>query len=144
MDVSPLDIALLVNRATLGAFFATSGYHKLFNEGRHATLVSTLKADHIPLLRVMQWWVPGVEFFGGLSLLSGLLSPLAALGLFVLCGVAAVTDGLGRIPAWHPLDKADYMCCVLYLPEVLFMSMLTIVMLVGPGSLSLAYLAGLW
>ena len=32
------DAALTLNRVALGTFFAISGYHKLFNPSRHATL----------------------------------------------------------------------------------------------------------
>jgi hypothetical protein len=33
--------ALTLNRVAIGVFFAISGYHKLFNAARHATLTST-------------------------------------------------------------------------------------------------------
>ena len=41
------DAALTLNRVALGAFFAISGYHKLFTPTRHATLVRTLQDDGI-------------------------------------------------------------------------------------------------
>jgi uncharacterized membrane protein YphA (DoxX/SURF4 family) len=37
--------ALTLNRIALGIFFAISGYHKLFNASRHATLTRTLQDD---------------------------------------------------------------------------------------------------
>jgi len=64
------DAALTLNRMALGALFAISGYLKLFNAARHATLAHTL---------------PSVEFSGGCALRIGLLSALASLGLFVVC-----------------------------------------------------------
>ena len=73
--------ALAVNRLALGVFFAISGYHKLFNPSRHATLARTLEDDGIHAVPVMQWLVPGVEFSGGCALLLGLLTVPAAFGL---------------------------------------------------------------
>lgn len=132
-----VDLALFLNRLGLGLFFAISGYHKLFNKQRHASLVATLASCHVPLLKYNQWFVPSVEFFGGLSLISGVLSPLASLGLICVCVIAVLTDGLKRIPTYHPIDKADYCDDVLYLPEVLYIFGLTIVLCVGSGSWTL-------
>jgi len=146
MDLLPLtglgapDVALTLNRVALGAFFTISGYHKLFNSTRHATFVQTLEACKVPMIKINQWFVPSVEFSGGLALLVGLLAPLAALGLIIICTVATCTDGIKRIPNWKPLDKADYVDCVLYLPEVLYIVMLLMVFLCGAGTISLDYM----
>ena len=77
--------ALTLNRVALGAFFAISGYHKLFNASRHATLTRTLQDDGVHAVPIMQWLLPSVEFSGGCALIIGLLSVLAAFGLFVIC-----------------------------------------------------------
>jgi hypothetical protein len=37
------NVALTLNRVALGVFFAISGYHKLFNASRRATLTRTGK-----------------------------------------------------------------------------------------------------
>jgi putative oxidoreductase len=131
---------LFLNRVALGLFFTFSGYHKLFNRQRHATIVATLKQCGVPDVAVMQWFVPCVEFFGGLSLLSGIASPLAAVGLIAVCLVATLTDGLKRIPSERPIDKADYCDDVLYLPEVLYIFGLLIVLALGPGPVSVVSL----
>jgi hypothetical protein len=57
--------ALTLNRVALGAFFAISGYHKLFNASRHATLTRTLQDDGVLAVPIMQWLLPTVEFGGG-------------------------------------------------------------------------------
>jgi uncharacterized membrane protein YphA (DoxX/SURF4 family) len=124
--------ALTVNRLALGTFCAISGYHNLFNRSRHVALVSTLQADHVPT-RLMQWAIPAGELSGGCALVAGILAPLAALGLLLICLGATLTDGIKRIPAWHPLDRADYYDDVLYLPEVHYCIGLLIVILAGPG-----------
>ena len=129
--------ALTVNRVALGVFFAISGYHKLFNASRHAALTSTLRDDGVHGLPVMQWLVPSVEFSGGSALIVGLLSVLAAFGLFVVCAGALSLDAFKRIRTWQPIDRADWLGDLLYVPEALYCIGLTVVMLGGPGPWSL-------
>jgi putative oxidoreductase len=126
-------VGLTLNRVALGAFFTFSGYHKLFNSKRHAFLVETFHKLSIPFPSVMQWFVPSVEFLGGLSLVSGILAPFAALGLIAVCLVATCTAGLRRIPSYKPIDWADYADDVLYLPEVLYVIGLAVLVTAGPG-----------
>jgi uncharacterized membrane protein YphA (DoxX/SURF4 family) len=139
--------ALTLNRVALGMFFAISGYHKLFNAARHATLTRTLEDDGVHALPVMQWLLPGAEFAGGSALIVGLLSVLAAFGLFVICAGALTLDAVKRIRAWEPIDRADWLGDLLYVPEALYCIGLTVVMLAGPGPWSVdakiaAFLAG--
>src|SRR4051812_27672215 len=111
------EVALTVNRLALGTFFAISGYLKLFNKSRRATLLRTLQDAGVRPLPILQWLVPGVEFGGGCALVMGLLSALAAFGLFVVCAGALASDAVKRIDAWRPLNRADWIGDVLYLPE---------------------------
>ncbi len=139
--------ALTLNRVALGAFFAIGGYHKLFNASRHATLTRTLQDDGVHDVPIMQWLLPSVEFGGGCALIIGLLSVLAAFGLFVTCAGAVALDAVKRIRALQPIDRADWLGDLLYLPETLYCIGLTVVMLAGPGPWSLdariaAHLAG--
>lgn len=131
---------LALNRLALGLFFAISGYHKLFNKQRHASVVATLVSCGVPDVKLMQWFVPCVEFFGGLALLTGIFSPLAAAGLICICVVATLTDGLKRIASYQPIDRADYCDDVLYLPEVLYIIGLLVVLALGPGPFALGNL----
>ena len=82
--------ALTLNRVALGTFFALSGYLKLFNASRHATLARTLQDAGVRAVPIMQWPVPSVELGAGCALIMGLLSALAAFGLI---NVAAVAGG---------------------------------------------------
>ena len=129
--------ALTLNRVALGIFFAISGYHKLFNASRHATLARTLQDDGVRAVPVMQWLIPGVEFSAGCALILGLLSALAAFGLVVVCLGAVALDASKRIEAWMPINRADWLGDVLYLPEALYCIGLAVVMLGGPGPWSL-------
>jgi uncharacterized membrane protein YphA (DoxX/SURF4 family) len=131
------DVALTLNRMALGVFFAISGYHKLFNAPRHATLLRTLQDDAVRALPIMQWLLPSIEFLGGWALILGLLSVLAAFGLFVICAGALALDAVKRIRAWQPIDRADWLGDLLYVPEALYCIGMTVVMLAGPGPWSL-------
>ena len=131
------DAALTLNRVVLGIFFAISGYHKLFNSSRHATLTQTLHDDGVRAVPIMQWLLPGIEFSGGWALIIGLLSALAAFGLFLICAGAVVLDAIKRVDAWQPIDRADWLGDLLYLPEALYCIGLAVVMLGGPGPWSL-------
>jgi uncharacterized membrane protein YphA (DoxX/SURF4 family) len=144
MDVSLItqgaqapNAALALNRVALGVFFAIGGYHKLFNASRHATLTHTLQDDGVHAVPIMQWLLPSTEFGGGCALILGLLSVLAAFGLFVICVGALAFDAVKRISAWGPIDRADWLGDLLYLPESLYCIGLTVVMLAGPGPWSL-------
>jgi putative oxidoreductase len=124
-------------RIATGVFFVFSGYHKLTNPSRRAAFIATLEACDIPFIKVMQWFVPGVEFLGGLGVAFGFLTPLAALGLATICLVAACTDGMPRVRASGAIDKVDAIDDVLYLPEVLYMLMLALFVANGAGPFSL-------
>lgn len=129
-------VAQLVGRATMGTFFAISGFHKLFNGARRAAVRDTFREDGVYSPALM-WLVPGGEFMGGLALLGGLLTPFAAFGLIIICLGACAFDGFKRIKTWGPIDRADALDDVLYLPEALYIICLVVIILIGPGQLSL-------
>lgn len=131
------DLGTALMRVGAGLFFSISGYHKLFNADRHKSLVKTLEGDGVPLISVNQWFVPAIEFSAGMALIVGLLTPLAAAGLLAICCVATAVDGIKRISDWAPLDKADYLDDVLYLPEVVWLIVLVALILGGAGAYSL-------
>lgn len=130
------DIASLVLRLVLGIFFSISGYHKLFNATRRANLRETFKADgcYSPALMFV---IPIGELLGGIAVLIGFLTPIASLGLILICLGACVFDGLKRIPSFKPLDRADYAADVLYLPEFLYIAKLSALVIIGPGLFSI-------
>jgi len=131
------DAALAIVRVSIGGFFALSGYNKLFNPGRHQSLLATLSKNHIPCLPLMQWWVPGWEFTGGLLLVAGLFSAFAAMVLSIICVVAICCEARGRVDAYQPINKGDRIADYLYLPEVLYLILLTVTVLAGTGQYSL-------
>jgi uncharacterized membrane protein YphA (DoxX/SURF4 family) len=124
--------SLILLQSVAGAFFAISGYHKLANKERHAALVSTLESDHVPLVRMNQWFVPAVEMSAGIALTmaygpAAIVAPLAAALLLAICVVATCVDGFKRIAEYQPIDKADWLDDLLYLPEVLLAVILVVI-----------------
>lgn len=115
-------------QAAVGTFFAISGFHKLFNAQRHKALVQTLESTKVPLIGFNQWWVPFNEFFWGAALVANVLVPVGALALLVICCIATVTDGLARVRSWEPIDWADWIDDILYLPEVLLAILLALIL----------------
>ncbi len=137
-------LASTAMRIALGSFFVFSGAHKLLRKERHETFVETLKSLGIPRLRLMQWFVPGVEFFGGLGVTAGFLTPLSALGLLVICLVALLTSSPKIVAGYKPTDVADRVDDWLYQPEMMYAMMLLYFIAAGGGPVSLDRLANLW
>lgn len=130
------DLALALIRLAVGAFFAISGYHKLFNKSRHERLVHTLTEDRVPAVGFNQWWVPGWEFTAGIMLAVGFLTAFSASVLMVICIVACLCEARERVEQYKPIDDADTIDDYLYLPEVLYMVMLAVTVLAGTGRYS--------
>lgn len=135
------DTALAIVRIVIGVFFAISGFHKLFNPARHATLVKTLEELNIPFIKFNQWWVPGVEFVAGIAVAVGVFTVPSALMLGAICLVALCTDGIKRVKSWKPINKADFVDSVLYLPEVLLGVLALVVILAGPDRYTVDFVA---
>lgn len=134
------EIAYTAIRVALGVFFGISGYHKITNPLRHNIVLETMRADRVPYPVYAAWLIPCIELDGGIGLVLGLATQLSALGLLCICLGATVLDGLKRIPIQHPIDRADYLDDILYLPETLYCACLLVPLFCGPGRLSLDYL----
>ena len=94
MTVPPrrIDTALLVLRVLLGIIFIAHGYQKLFVFGL-AGVTGGFAQMGVPMPQVMGPFIALLEFFGGMALVVGLLTRLAAFGL--LC------DMIGAILLVH-------------------------------------------
>jgi uncharacterized membrane protein YphA (DoxX/SURF4 family) len=125
-------------------FFVLSGFHKLTNEGRHKVFVETLRSLGIPQIGILQWFVPGVEFFGGLGVAVGFLTPLAALGLLVICLVALLSSSPTVVASYKPIDRADRVDDWLYQPELMYALILLYFIAAGAGPVSVDHLLKLW
>jgi putative oxidoreductase len=83
----------------------------------------------------MTYFVSSVEFIGGCLLVIGLFSSLCCAALIVQMIVAMITVQLATIPA--RLSFLDWLDDLLYLPETLYVLILTWLICSGPGKVSL-------
>ncbi len=134
------DVGTGIMRASIGTFFAISGYRKLFDTEGHARLLRVLTKDGIPRPDLMVWWVAGWEFVGGAALAAGFLSAFMATVLLIICIVACTTDAAKKIPSVKEIGPARLYNSYLYLPEVLYCFSLLVVILGGPGKYALDHL----
>jgi putative oxidoreductase len=89
---SQVNLALLILRLTVGTVFIAHGAQKLFSFGIGG-IAGGFTQMGVPLPGVMAPLISILEFFGGIALVLGLLTRLAALGL--------VCDMLGAIIVVH-------------------------------------------
>ena len=82
-----LDLGLALVRVVVGAIFLAHGGQKLFVYGFDG-VAGAFAQMGVPMAGVMGPFVALVEFFGGLALVVGLLTRLAALGLAITMVVA--------------------------------------------------------
>ena len=95
-------------RIVFGIYFILSGFPKLFTSAGHGNIVYQLAGLKIPFPETVSWGVGAIEFFGGLLLLAGFLTTIAAaLNIFSTGGhfLFALMSGLfpsGGFPAPLP------------------------------------------
>jgi putative oxidoreductase len=129
------EYAILVVRVALGLFFAISGANKLFVAQQTQVMYETLVAAHVPLPRLMTYFVSSVEFLGGLMLIMGFLSSIACVALLGDMLVAILTTKLAALPKGvSPLNWLDNF---LYLPEALYVLFFVWLICSGPGRFSI-------
>lgn len=118
-------LAPLFTRIAVGWVFLWSGWGKL----THLSLVTENFTNWgIPLPGLLAPLVSGVEFFGGIFLLLGLLTRIAAGALGVVMIVALVTV------QW---EQVDSLLTLLGLEEILFFALFLWLAIDGPGEVSL-------
>ncbi len=123
---------ILLARVSLGAFFAISGWNKLFIDKNHEGLVKTMIEAGIPFPEITAVFLASVEWFGGMFLIIGFLSTFCSIALTIAMIVAIVTVEIDQaIPkGLGPLDWLDYF---LYLPQVLYVILFVWLIIAGPG-----------
>src|SRR5437762_11303619 len=130
-------LGILIARLAVGLLFFLSGRGKLFVPERREQMRETLVAAHVPFPELNAVLVSTVEFFFGLLLSCGAITPLACAMLSGLMVVAIATTAIRNIKATAPLG---WLSEFLYLPEVLCLVILFWLFLSGPGWFSVDHL----
>ncbi len=130
-------LGILVARLAVGLLFFLSGRGKLFAAERREQMRQTLIATHVPFPELNAVLVSTVEFVFGLLLIFGAITPLACAMLGGLMIVATSTTAVRNIKATSPLG---WLSEFLYLPEVLYLVILLLLFLSGPGWFSIDHL----
>jgi putative oxidoreductase len=118
----------LFARLVVGWVFMWSGWAKLNNLPQ---MIQNFTEWGIPFPQVMTPFVSGVEFVGGLLLLLGLFTRLAATPLVIVMVVAIISA---------KLDQIDSLETLLGFEEVAYMALFGWLAVAGPGPVSLDWL----
>ncbi|WP_414495997.1 DoxX family protein [Stenotrophomonas maltophilia] len=122
---------LLLARIVAGVMFCVSGWNKVFTAAGRERMVHTLIEASIPFPVFSAPVLGAIEWIAGGLLVLGLLSRPSALLLTGICAVAALTDGIARIPAG--LSVPDWLSWFFYLSEVPLGVLLLWIAAVGTG-----------
>ena len=125
--------ALLLLLARIGEHLVPAGYaeHHTGDDAGRERMVHTLVDAGIPFPVFSAPVLGAIEWIAGGLLVLGLLSRPSALLLAAICAVAALTDGIARIPAG--LSVPDWLSWFFYLSEVPLGVLLLWVAAVGSG-----------
>jgi len=134
-------LLLLLARVVAGVMFCVSGWNKVFTNAGRERMVHTLIDAGIPFPVVSAPVLGGIEWIAGGLLVLGLLSRPSALLLAGICAVAALTDGIARIP--EGLSVPDWLSWFFYLSEVPLGVLLLWVAAVGSGRFAIEARAAL-
>lgn len=118
----------LFARLVVGWVFLWTGWAKLNNLPQ---MIQNFSEWGIPYPEIMTPFVSGVEFVGGLLLLVGLFTRLAATPLVIVMVVAILSAKLGQVDSLETL---------LGFEEVAYMALFGWLAVAGPGPVSLDWL----
>ena len=107
--------APLFARIVVGWVFLWSGWGKLHNL---PAIIDNFAGWHIPAPHILAPFVSGVEFFGGLCLLLGLLTRISAGALGVTMIVAIISAKWSDVDSLETLlgfDETEYLALFLWL-----------------------------
>jgi putative oxidoreductase len=108
-------LAPLFARIVVGWVFLWSGWGKLNNL---PAMIENFASWHIPAPHILTPFVSGVEFFGGIFLLLGLLTRVSAgaLGITMIVAIASAKwDQVDSLETLLGFDEAEYLALFLWL-----------------------------
>ena len=122
----------LAARLVAGSVFMLSGWTKLHNLPK---MIENFQSWGIPHPEILTPFVSGVEFFGGLLLLLGLFTRIAAPPLVIVMIVAIVSA------KW---DQVESLETLLGFEETAYLALFGWLAVAGPGPISLDHLLQKW
>ncbi|ENX33647.1 hypothetical protein F889_02310 [Acinetobacter colistiniresistens] len=126
---------LFLIRISIGIFFFSTGFNKLFVEKNQLIMLETITEAGIPFPEIMSSFVSATEMLAGLLLIIGLLTQISSILLFVICLTALYTVGIHTIP--NGLDTMSWLSWFFYVHDLLYMFILAILITSRPTILSL-------
>ena len=142
LALSPLNrlaqFAPVVVRAIVGVIMSAHGWQKLM--GGPANFAVGLAQQSVPLPGLMAWVVTLVELVGGILLIVGLFSRLAALLLTIEFIVIILTE---KIPMHVPLIAPPHSAYPGVELDLALLAGFLVVLLMGPGRISLDHALGI-
>jgi len=131
------DIGLALLHVATGLFFTVTGYRKVFVPATHDG-VFRLLASH-GVRHEVRWLIVLGELAGGLALLSGFLTQLAAAGLVIIMAGAYVLDTWPTVREKNPSPCELTKLCsnALCTPEAQLLIICATLMFTGAGAYSL-------
>jgi putative oxidoreductase len=130
-------IAPRVARIIVGYEFMLTGWGKLSHLPQ---IIETFRGLGIPFPEIITPFVSGVEFFGGILLLLGLFTRIAAPPLVVVMVVAIVTAKLGQIDSTGSISEQFEN--LVGFDESLYLAIFLWLAIAGAGKISLDYVLG--
>ena len=152
--IGDFDLILTANRIVLGLFFVLARFRWVydpsrpadawFNAERHANFKRKMGICGYPQSTALAAFVALTEILAGAALIVGLLTPLAAFGLFIVCLAALKCSWREKTYRQEPVDSIHVVECFLWCPEPLFVLMSFTALVGGAGSFSLDGLILSW
>lgn len=128
-------LVLFLIRISIGIFFFTTGFNKLFVEKNKLIMLETIIDAGIPFPEIMSTFVSTTEMLAGLFLIVGLLTQISSIFLWMICLTALYTVGIHTIPSG--LDPISWLSWLFYIHDLLYMFLLAVLITSRPTILSL-------
>lgn len=155
--MTSLDFSLLLLRLLVGTFFVIYRFRWIYdptkstspwlNSLRHMNLEKKLCSCGWGMHPTLAGFVALVEITAGLGMISGTLTHLSALGLLAILVVANTCTAKHKIEIQNngkgPEDGIDVVSCYLWTVEPTYMVMAFVVLLLGPGVVSVDHVISL-
>ncbi|MCK7638346.1 DoxX family protein [Corynebacterium pygosceleis] len=91
MTRTPIDLGLLIIRLIFGAILTAHGFQKLFLMGPGQTGAAFASMSSLPAPEIMAWIAILVELLGGLALILGVATRIAAIAAAVVMAGAMIS-----------------------------------------------------